>query len=174
MPTTTDRAKIKKAQKGSYLTAGSSGDNVSDMSGAVNAMHARPYATHRKAGSENAATNVAALPFGTVFHKAKAKAFAIQVVTNIAADNTNYAVIHFYGRYNGTSTTLGSWNTHGGAQGALTTAGPAIISTAATGLVTNADGTVVAFSGLTYDIQKVSAGQDVAAGAIFSAWLEEV
>lgn len=170
MPTQTDRDKVKDQQEGEFLTA----KDIVSAKTAVQDMHSRTACAHRKMGAENAATNVAELPIGFVPVKSKPRKIGIRVVTNIAADNSHYAVIHFYGRKAGTSTLVGSWNTHGGAQGALTTAGPAVISTAATGLITNAQSEIAADSDFTFDIQKVGNGQDVAAGSIFSAWLEEI
>lgn len=170
MPTQTDRDKIKDQQEGVYLGAA----GISNAKSAVSAMHARPVFDHRKAGAENAATNVSELPLTTCFHASKGKKFGIQTTANIAANATDYLIIRFYKRVAGTSTVIASWNTHTSAQGALTTAAPAVISTATTGLVINTDADIPADAGITYDIGKVGAGKDLPAGSILSGWLEEV
>ncbi len=166
----TDRAKIKAQEEGVFLGAA----GISDAKAAVKAMHARPAFDHRKAGAENAATNVSELPLTTCFHASRVKKIGIQTATNIAANATDYLIIRFYKRVAGTSTVIASWNTHTSAQGALTTHAPAVISTLATGLVTNSDGDIPADAGIAYDIGKVGAGKDLPAGSILSGWLEEV
>lgn len=170
MSTQTDREKIKNQQEGVYLTA----QNISSAKDAVDAMHCRPFGPFLKTGSENAATNVAESPMGFVPHKSRLKKLGIQVAANIAADGTDYTLFKFYKRWNGTSTLIASWNTHTNAQGALTTASPGIISSLATGLVTNSDADIPADYGLTYEILKFGAGKAVNTLTVFSPWLEEI
>lgn len=173
----TDRTKIKVQQEGEYLTAeAASAGSIAGMSNAkiaIAAMHSR-LQNALKTGSENAATNVAETQCGFVPFKSKISKIGISVTSNVASDNTDYTVVKFFGRFNGTSTLIGSWNTHGGGQGALTTAGPGVIATAAGGLVTNANGTMVENSGLTYTIEKYGAGKALGQYTVFSLWLEEV
>lgn len=165
----TDRERIKDQQEGVYLTTG----GMTNAKSAVDQMHCRAL-SFPKVGTENAETNVAETVMGFVPHKSRAKKFGLMTGTNIESDNTDYLVVKFFKRKAGTSTLIGSWNTHGGAQGAITTAGPAVISSAATGLVTNSDADIAEDSEITYSITKVAAGKAVAQYSIFSAWLEEI
>jgi hypothetical protein len=163
----TDRAKIKEQQEGTYVTAA----DISDAKDAVASMHARPIPFVMSRTTANEFTE---FPMGFAPHAARAKKVGIQVAANIASDNTDYVVFKFFHRTNGTSTLYASWNTHGGAQGALTTAGPGVISSAATGLVVNSDANIPANAGLQYSVVKAGDGKVVNAHCVLTPWLEEV
>lgn len=164
---TTDRFKIKEQQEGTYATAA----DISDVHDAVQAMNARPYPF---VVTRTTANEFSESPCGFVPHKSRVKKMGIQVVANIASDNTSYLIFNLFKRVAGTSTLVASWNTHGGAQGALTTAAPAVVSTAATGLVVNSDAVIPADAGLTYSVVKASNGQSVTAQWVLTPWLEEI
>lgn len=166
----TDREIIKLLQIGQLQ-----GTDVSNARTAVGATHARPR-DFLKTGSENAATNVAESPMTFLKRASKLRGFAILPSANVASDNSHYVVIKFYKRFTngGSQTLIGSWNTHGGAQGALTALTAADATTNTLGLVTNSDGEIAANSILTYEILKIGNGQAVGALTMFSFGLEEI
>ena len=169
MPTQTDRDKFNDKIEGDAL--GLAG--MADAKTLGRDVQSR-CGQYLKTGTENAITNVAETPITFVPRLSRVRRLAIMVTTNIAANATDYAVIKFYGRKAGTSTLVGSWNTHTSAQGALTTAGPGVIENATGGLITNADGVVAASSQLNYIISKYGAGQALATLSVFSYDLEEI
>ncbi len=168
--TITDRSRIKQQQEGQFLTAG----GMTDGKLAVRHLHSRGLQGATKTGTENAATNVAQTPaLGYQFRKVKVRGIGITTFSNIATNNTSYNVFKFYKTVAGTSTLIGSWNTHGGAQGAITLGTPAVIAVG-TGLITNSDAEIAVGASIDYVITKVSAGQLVDPGMLFDFDLEEI
>ncbi len=171
----TDRKKLKDQQTGALLGAA----GISDAAAAVRAMHSRSV-PFTKTGSENAATNVAEAPmftYPTNRRKLKVTGFGIAVASNVATDNTHYAVISFYMTPSaGSAKLVGSWNTHGGAQGALTFGTIGQVVTTALGLVTNADAVSSSTVGstFTYAILKYGNGVAIPANSVFTVGLEEI
>ena len=73
--------------------------------------------------------------------------------TNVAADNTDYLIFKINKKTAGaTSVLVASWNTHGGAQGAMTTNIPAAFAN-----VANADAIITAGDTLHYVVTKATA-----------------
>ncbi len=165
----TDRKKLKDFQIGQALSIA----GITSAVLAVKSTHARAR-DYLKTGSENAATNVAELPMIFIKRASKLRGFAILPSANVASDNTDYVVFKFYKRTGATSTLIASWNTHGGAQGALTTAAPGVGENVTMGLVVNADGEIATAHYLTFELLKYGAGKAVAANTMFSFGLEEI
>ncbi len=165
----TDRKKIKDFESGVYLGI----DGISAVPTAIQEIHTRPR-TFTKTGTENAATNVAESPMFFLKNRSRNRPMTIVTTANVATHNTDYIVVNFYKRLSGTSVRLGSWNTHGGAQGAMTALEPSRILTTATGLVTNSDAEIATLSVLTYDIKKYGNGQEFPALSVFSFGMEEI
>lgn len=163
----TDRKRIKDLQEGVHVAIA----GITNARTSTHELHRRTR-DFLKVGSENAATNVAETYLGTVHRKSKAKNIGI-TSTNVATDNTDYTVIKFFKRKAGVSTLVGSWNTHGGAQGALTDQGPNLIALNA-GLITNSDAEFAENSMFTYTITKAGAGKAIPQYATFSPDFEEI
>jgi hypothetical protein len=159
-----DRTAVKKFQKGQFLGI----KGVSDAASIVNTIHqhARDFL---KTGTENAATNVDESPMFTTGGTRVLKRFNIAPKSNVASDNTDYVVFKIFKRINSTSTLVAFWNTHGGANGALTE-----LNRHAANVVTNSDATVASSSSMTYKIEKYGAGQQVDPGLIFSFAMEDI
>ncbi len=166
----TDRARIKNQQEGVFLAAA----GMTDAHAATRALHSRGLQGAQKTGTENAATNVAQTPaLGYQFRKVKVRGIGITTVSNIATNNTNYDVFKFYKTVAGTSTLIGSWNTHGGAQGSIVYGTPVVIAVG-TGLVANSDAEIPIGASVDYVITKVSGGALVDPGMLFDFDLEEI
>lgn len=153
----TDREIIKERQVGqaqSYGLAGAPKDAV-----AAAHSHTRDFA---KVGTENAATNVAETLMYVVNRKGLTKTVKYLTGTNVATDNTDYVVFKVSKSTAGAaSVQVASYNTHGGAQGAMTANIPASFS-----VVSNADAVIAASDTLHYTVTKVGAGKAVAIGTI--------
>ncbi len=151
----TDREIIKERLAGQATTFGL----ASGAKDAVSKIHRRSR-DFVKVGTENAATNVATTLMFTVKRPTKTVAFTFLTGTNVAADNTNSVTFTISKLTAGAGlTTVATWNTHAGAQGAITANVPANFS-----VVTNSDGTLAADDTLHYGITKASSGTQVAIG----------
>lgn len=160
----TDREIIKGQQAGSVNSVVSANGAVS----AVAEMHKRVYQCH-KSGTENAATNVSETGLAYVPRKSVVKTVKYVTGTNVANAATDYAVITVAKRTSGgAATTVATYNTATGAQGA-------IVQWAATSLstVTNSDATLAAGDCLTYKVLKYGSGAVIDIG-VFAVDAEEV
>lgn len=161
----TDREIFKKMLVGKLNSLASSAANAQAE---IAASHSRVYACH-KSGTENAVTNVAETGLAWVPRKSIVK--TVKYVTGAAVANaaTDYAVVTVAKRTaGGTATTVASYNTATGAQGAITAHAPAAFS-----MVTNSDATLAAGDALTYKVLKYGSGAEVAIG-VLAADVEEV
>ena len=164
-----DRELRKRQEAGALTSATDSGSGPSDARGEIKNIHTR--ARNRAiSSSENAATNIAESPLFTYFVNSKVREIAITVNANVANDTTDYDVITFRVRdANGANgQTVGSWNTHTSAQGALTRLIPAYVT-----VRTNADAEVDDGEQLTFDVIKVGAGKVINPGWTIDVWAEE-
>jgi glucose-6-phosphate dehydrogenase assembly protein OpcA len=161
----TDRTLLKNFQKGQLLTAG-----LSNSSSAVDYTHQHTR-DFLKTGTENAATNVAESPMHRTISTSTRRIVGVVLLptANVASDNTDYVVINFYKRISGTSTRVAWWNTHGGANGALTG-----LSAHACNVVSNSDKVVAGGAIMTYNIAKYGAGKAIDPLAVFSIGYEDI
>ncbi len=152
----TDREILKLQQIGSLTTT-----DCTDARATVAAANSTTR-SFLKTGTENAATNVAETLMFSVRNKSKPTVY-FTTPTNVAADNTNYLIFKINKKTAGaTSVLVASWNTHGGAQGAMTTHIPAAFVN-----VANADAIIAAGDTLHYLITKATAtGELVDIGTI--------
>jgi hypothetical protein len=124
------------------------------------------------------ANSLSESPCGFVPHRSRIKKVGLQVAANVASNDSAVQLVKFYKRVAGVSTLLAMWNTHTSAQGAagtLNTAAPAVMSSLATGLVTNSDAEIAANAGLTYEVvASTGGGQAMTAQSVFTIWLEEI
>ena len=160
----TDRSIFKERQAGQAQGYGLA---ALPTTGVVADMHRRQR-DFAKVGTENAATNVAETVMFTVKRKSKVVAVEYTTGTNVATDNTDYVVFTISKRTGATATTVATFNTHGGAQGAITQYIGADFS-----VVSNSDSTLAADDILTYTIVKANSGKTIAIGTI-TVDLEEV
>jgi hypothetical protein len=160
----TDREIIKErdaGRAGTYGLAGKATDEVAKMN--------RRSFNFTKVGTENAETNVATTVMFTVRRKTKASEILYLTGTTTASDNTDYVKITVSKLTAGAGlTTVATYNTHGGAQGAITANVPASFS-----VLSNSDGTFAAGDSVHYGITKHGAGKVVAIGT-FTVDGEEV
>jgi hypothetical protein len=159
----TDREIVKERQVGQLQGYGLAAAPLT----AVQAIHSRTR-DFAKVGTENAATNVAETVMFVTKRKARVKSVGYVTGTNVATDNTDYVVFTISKRTGATATTVATFNTHGGAQGAITQYVAAAFS-----VVSNSDSTLAADDILTYTITKVASGKALAIGTI-CVDLEEV
>jgi hypothetical protein len=164
---TTDREYLKQAQSGHIASTGAAAPITE-----VGYAHTRAR-DFMKTGSENAATNVAESAMFVVNRKSKLVAADLHVPSNVATSNTDYLTLKVYKRDSAGANQLlvASYNTHGGAQGAVTQwiAKDFSINT------TSDTHVIAAGSVLTYEIVKGSAtGVALPTLSIFSFDLEEV
>ncbi len=152
----TDRELIKTQQAGSF-DAIPLATPVASLASLHS--HSRDYT---KVGTENAATNVAATLMFSVRRKSKVGGITYLTGTNVAADNTN-SVYFTVSKMTagGTAVVVASFNTHAGAQGAITANVPAAFS-----VVQNSDAILASGDSLHYTITKASSGTAVAIGTI--------
>lgn len=163
MPTYTDRELRKFQEAGQMSTSG-----ATDPIGEIAKVHSRSW-NFTKVGTENAATNVSETVMFTVNRKTKISSIKYLTGTNSATDNSNYAVITVLKKTAGAnSTTVATYNTHGGAQSSIVKDIPASFS-----VVTNSDSTLAAGDALFYTIGKTGSGVAVAIGT-FTVDGEEV
>jgi hypothetical protein len=163
----TDRKKIKDQQEGTYVTAA----GISDAQGAVEDMHSRTVGPiHRPYLANDAATftQLVAAPQRAV----RARAVKINSIVGITGNATNYQKFTFSTQYaNGTAkATLGSWNTHTGAQStiAANTSGTVTIAT-------NADAEIPAGGKLVVIMAPTGDGWNCSQSSTsFTADLEEI
>lgn len=160
----TDREIIKQRLTGVAQSYGL----AADPKAATAAIHTRSR-DFAKVGTENAATNVAETLMFPVNRKSIPASIKFTTGTAVASDNTDYVVLTISKRTGtGAAVTVASWNSHGGAQGAITANVPASLS-----IVPNADSVIAAGDILTYSLGKVGAGKAVGIGTI-TPDLEEV
>ncbi len=132
----TDRKKIKDQEVGTYVTAA----GITSASNEVAKIHSRTFGpTHRPYAANDAATFT--LLLANTQRKARVKAVKINSVVAITGNATNYQKFTFSTQHdNGTAiATLGSWNTHTGAQSTI-----AANTTATVTVATNSDAEVPA------------------------------
>lgn len=164
----TDRELLKQQEAGAFCTTG-----ATDPIGEVNKFHRRTRSI-TLVSTANAATAVAETVGFIVPRKSKlADNTAIKLLvatTNVATSNSNYDSIIVYKRDSAgaNQVRLGTWNTHGGAQGTLTFNVPATVP-----CVTNAQAIIAAGSIITYEVTKTSSGVAIDPGTIISLDLEE-
>lgn len=162
----TDRKKIKDQQTGTYLTA----SGISDAKGAVADMHKRAFCQTRAYAANDAAAFTQRL--ATAVRKSRIKAINIDSIAAITGNATNYEVFTFSSRLaNGDAgVTLGSWNTHTGAQSTISAN-----TTASVTVVTNADSILVAGAKVLVSMAPQGTGWNVAyPGVSFTVDLEEI
>lgn len=165
----TDRQYMKLQQAGALQTTG-----ATNAIGEVGKAHSRPYPMV-KAGTENAATNVAQTFLCVLNRKSQfglGSNGTVKFITGstVTKDTSNYAVTKVFklDSAGANSTLVASWNTHNSAQGTITANVPASLS-----VVANADATVDAGSSLYYTIDKIGTGVQIAVG-VFLVDPEEV
>jgi hypothetical protein len=153
----TDRSILKTQQVGALTTAP---DIVAPKTAVANA-HTRSR-DFPKVGTENAETNVASTVMFTVNRASKTASVQYLTGTTTASDNTDYVVITVKKQTAGAAaTTIATYNTHGGAQGAITGNVPASFS-----VVANSDSTLAANDTLHYIVSKIAAGKVLAIGTL--------
>src|SRR5574338_825430 len=135
MPTQTDRDKVKDFQEGQAVSIA----GISNAQSAISDMHSRQYSTSRPYAANDTAAWTKTL--ASLQRKSRCKAFKIDSTATIANDSTDYVKFTLSWQYaNGDAgKTLGSWNTHTSAQGAITAN-----VTASVTVVTNSDAEVPA------------------------------
>lgn len=162
----TDRKKIKDQEKGVY----SSTAGIADAPGAVEDTHKRAF----RVGVPYAANNAAAwtgLPVATLPRKVKIKTAKIYATTVITGNATNYELFTVATRLaNGDAgVTLGTWNTHTGAQSTITANVPASIT-----VVTNSDAEILAGSTVLVSMAPQGTGWNVDQFTAFTFDFEEI
>lgn len=161
----TDREILKNQQLGALTTAPA----VSSPRTAIASAHTRSR-DFPKVGTENAETNVAVTVMYSVRRKCRLAGFTYLTGTTTASDNSDYAVITISKQTAGASnTTIATFNTHGGAQGAITANVPASFS-----VVANADCILAAGDSVHYKVTKHSATGKVIAIGTLTGDYEEV
>jgi hypothetical protein len=159
----TDR-EFRKYQEATALA----GTNAVNSTIEIQRIHSRSR-DFVKVGTENAETNVAITLMYTVRRKSKLATFHYTTGTNVASDNTDYVKITVSKLTAGAgTTTVATYNTHGGAQGIIVKDIPAAFSVSP-----NSDSTLAAGDTIHYAITKHGAGKAVAIGT-FTADFEEV
>jgi len=114
--TDTDRKKIKDQQIGEFVpTAG-----IASASNEVTELHSRTFCTSRPYAANDTAAWTKQLAH--TVREVRVRACKVDTTTTIASDNTDYVKFTLTSQYpNGDAiATHGAYNTHGGAQGALT------------------------------------------------------
>jgi hypothetical protein len=162
----TDRAKIKEQEKGVYKTTA----GISDSAGAVEDTHKRTFCKDRPYAANDAAAFVQKL--ATVKRASRVKAINIESIAAITGNATNYEVFTFTSQYaNGTAlATLGSWNTHTGAQSTI-----AANVTSSVTVATNTDADLPAGAKVICSMAPQGTGWNVAyPGVSFVVDVEEV
>ncbi len=161
----TDRAILKNQQVGALTTA----PDIVTPKTAIAQAHTRSR-DFTKIGTENAATNVASTVMFTVKRASKTASVSFLSDTTTAADNTDYVVITVKKQTAGASaTTIATWNTHGGAQGAITANVPATFS-----VVANSDSSLAANDSLHYLVTKQTGTGKLVGAGTFTVDLEEI
>ncbi len=162
----TDRKKIKDQQEGVYASA----KDISDAQDAVADMHKRTFHERRPYAANDAATFTVQL--AKVKRKSRVKAIDIDAITVITGNATNYELFTFFTKLaNGSAgVTLGTWNTHTGAQSTIT----ANVSSAVT-IATNADSILAAGTKVLCTMAPQGDGWNVSVnGTSFSVDVEEI
>lgn len=162
----TDRKKIKDQQIGTFVTAA----GISSASNEVTEIHSRNFT----AGRSYAANDAAAFTQPLVHVKRKSRVRKIQITSlaDITGNATNYELFTFSTRLpNGDAgVTLGTWNTHTGAQSTITGNVSANVT-----VVTNADAILTAETKIRVAMAPQGTGWNVAyPGVSFSVDLEEI
>ncbi len=161
----TDREYLKYQQAGALATSGASSPKDE-----VGKAHSR-IRTFNLGAAENAATNTSETPLGTVRFKSRLKSVYLTHSSNIATDNSHYLLLQVWKRTSAGAnvTLLGEWNSHGGAEGAITERVPAALD-----LVDNSDVVIDAGSCLSYSVGKVGNGKAISQFSPLDFELEEV
>lgn len=163
----TDRKKVKDQQEGTFLSAA----GISSAKTAVQDMHSRGGTAIARVYAANDAATFTQLLVNPP-RKSRLKAVKINAVTAITGNATNYEVFTLSTQYaNGTAiATVGSWNTHTGAQSTI-----AANVTASVTVSTNSDAEIPAGGKLFVVMAPQGTGWNVStSGTSFTVDLEEI